>query len=39
MSSAHLAVLANCFAVDGLACSVEPLGSGIVNDTYRVEIT
>ena len=39
MSSAHLAELANCFAIDGLACAVQPLGSGNVNDTYRVETT
>jgi hypothetical protein len=39
MSSANLAVLANCFTVDGLACAVEPFGSGNVNDTYRVETT
>ena len=39
MSSANLAGLANCFAIEGFVCAVEPLGSGNVNDTYRVETT
>jgi hypothetical protein len=28
MSSAHLAELANCFVIDGVACTVETLGNG-----------
>ena len=39
MSPAHLNDLANCFAINGVACAVEPLGSGNVNDTYRVDTT
>jgi Ser/Thr protein kinase RdoA (MazF antagonist) len=36
-NSAHLAALADRFAIKGLASSVEPLGHGNVNDTFRVE--
>jgi len=37
MDDTRLADLAACFALDGAVCSVEPLGNGNVNSTYRVE--
>ncbi len=36
-NSTRLAALADRFAIEGLASSVEPLGHGNVNDTFRVE--
>jgi len=39
LNPAHLAGLADRFAINGQVQVVEPLGHGNVNDTYRVETT